>query len=185
MADLRKNGPEALPLYLRNIRLALYARASHIILEMKNNMDFVASIGTLMIASLVVFVGCFIVVPTILGFCASSVFTSLWRRGSAGLRAFRKVRLVLDEPGLHFPIATALSWRAAVREFLRRRAGGRFAPGPEYLRSQPVQFGRRRAHGDRGLGTRCGSAIRWLIFQKNADPRGSLRPTSAMPRCVI
>jgi regulator of protease activity HflC (stomatin/prohibitin superfamily) len=35
LADLRKNGPEALPLYLRNIRLALYARASHIILEMK------------------------------------------------------------------------------------------------------------------------------------------------------
>jgi regulator of protease activity HflC (stomatin/prohibitin superfamily) len=35
LADLRKNGPEALPLYLRNIRLALYAKASHIILEMK------------------------------------------------------------------------------------------------------------------------------------------------------
>jgi regulator of protease activity HflC (stomatin/prohibitin superfamily) len=35
LADLRKNGPNALPLYLRNIRLALYARASHIILEMK------------------------------------------------------------------------------------------------------------------------------------------------------
>jgi len=32
---LRKNGPGALPLYLRNIRLALYAKASHIILEMK------------------------------------------------------------------------------------------------------------------------------------------------------
>lgn len=35
LADLRKNGAEALPLYLRNIRLALYAKASHIILEMK------------------------------------------------------------------------------------------------------------------------------------------------------
>jgi regulator of protease activity HflC (stomatin/prohibitin superfamily) len=35
LADLRKNGPEALPLYLRNIRLSLYAKASHIILEMK------------------------------------------------------------------------------------------------------------------------------------------------------
>jgi regulator of protease activity HflC (stomatin/prohibitin superfamily) len=35
LTDLRKNGPEALPLYLRNIRLALYAKASHIILEMK------------------------------------------------------------------------------------------------------------------------------------------------------
>jgi regulator of protease activity HflC (stomatin/prohibitin superfamily) len=35
LVELRKNGPNALPLYLRNIRLALYARASHIILEMK------------------------------------------------------------------------------------------------------------------------------------------------------
>jgi regulator of protease activity HflC (stomatin/prohibitin superfamily) len=35
LSDLRKNGSEALPLYLRNIRLALYAKASHIILEMK------------------------------------------------------------------------------------------------------------------------------------------------------
>ena len=35
LSDLRKNGPDALPLYLRNIRLALYARTSHLILEMK------------------------------------------------------------------------------------------------------------------------------------------------------
>jgi regulator of protease activity HflC (stomatin/prohibitin superfamily) len=35
LSDLRKNGPDALPLYLRNIRLALYAKASHIIMEMK------------------------------------------------------------------------------------------------------------------------------------------------------
>ena len=35
LIELRKNGPGALPLYLRNIRLALYAKASHIILEMK------------------------------------------------------------------------------------------------------------------------------------------------------
>jgi regulator of protease activity HflC (stomatin/prohibitin superfamily) len=35
LVELRKNGPGSLQLYLRNIRLALYARASHIILEMK------------------------------------------------------------------------------------------------------------------------------------------------------
>jgi regulator of protease activity HflC (stomatin/prohibitin superfamily) len=35
LVELRKNGPDALPLYLRNIRLALYAKASHIILEVK------------------------------------------------------------------------------------------------------------------------------------------------------
>ena len=35
LSELRKNGPASLPLYLRNIRLSLYAKASHIILEMK------------------------------------------------------------------------------------------------------------------------------------------------------
>jgi regulator of protease activity HflC (stomatin/prohibitin superfamily) len=35
LGELRKNGPEALSLYLRNIRLALYARASGIILEVR------------------------------------------------------------------------------------------------------------------------------------------------------
>jgi regulator of protease activity HflC (stomatin/prohibitin superfamily) len=35
LSDLKRNGEGALPLYLRNIRLALYAKASHIILEMK------------------------------------------------------------------------------------------------------------------------------------------------------
>jgi regulator of protease activity HflC (stomatin/prohibitin superfamily) len=35
LGELRKSGPSALQLYLRNIRLALYARASGIILEVK------------------------------------------------------------------------------------------------------------------------------------------------------
>jgi regulator of protease activity HflC (stomatin/prohibitin superfamily) len=35
LTELRKNGADALPLYLRNIRLALYGKASHIIMEMK------------------------------------------------------------------------------------------------------------------------------------------------------
>lgn len=35
LTELRRNGPAALPLYLRNIRLALYAKASHLILELR------------------------------------------------------------------------------------------------------------------------------------------------------
>ncbi|MFQ3671241.1 MAG: SPFH domain-containing protein [Verrucomicrobiia bacterium] len=35
LAELRKSGPDALSAYLRNIRLALYGKARHIILEMK------------------------------------------------------------------------------------------------------------------------------------------------------
>lgn len=35
LKELRKNGPDALPLYLRNIRLALYAKTNHLILEQK------------------------------------------------------------------------------------------------------------------------------------------------------
>ncbi|GAB4248473.1 MAG: SPFH domain-containing protein [Candidatus Methylacidiphilales bacterium] len=36
LAELRKSGPDALSAYLRNIRLALYGKAQHIILEMKS-----------------------------------------------------------------------------------------------------------------------------------------------------
>lgn len=35
LKELRAHGPDALPTYLRNIRLRLYAKAQHIILEMK------------------------------------------------------------------------------------------------------------------------------------------------------
>jgi regulator of protease activity HflC (stomatin/prohibitin superfamily) len=35
LTELKKNGAEALPAYLRNIRLALYGKARHIILEIK------------------------------------------------------------------------------------------------------------------------------------------------------
>jgi regulator of protease activity HflC (stomatin/prohibitin superfamily) len=35
LGELKKHGPDALPAYLRNIRLALYGKARHIILEMK------------------------------------------------------------------------------------------------------------------------------------------------------
>jgi cell division septum initiation protein DivIVA len=35
LAELNKTGPDALSSYLRNIRLALYGKAQHIILEMK------------------------------------------------------------------------------------------------------------------------------------------------------
>ena len=33
LADLKKNGPDALPAYLRNVRLGLYSKAHHVIME--------------------------------------------------------------------------------------------------------------------------------------------------------
>ena len=73
---------------------------------------------TLMTASLVVFVGCFIAVPTILGiFRFLGFYIIVEEKQCLVYVLFGKVRLVLDEPGLHFPIATALSWRALFVNF--------------------------------------------------------------------
>jgi hypothetical protein len=33
LADLKRNGPDALPAYLRNVRLGLYGKARHVIME--------------------------------------------------------------------------------------------------------------------------------------------------------
>jgi regulator of protease activity HflC (stomatin/prohibitin superfamily) len=37
LADLKRNGPDALPAYLRNVRLGLYGKARHVIMEVKRS----------------------------------------------------------------------------------------------------------------------------------------------------
>jgi len=138
-------------------------------------MDFVASIGTLMIASLVVFVGCFIVVPTILGFCRFlGFYVVVEERQCLVYVLFGKVRLVLDEPGLHFPIATALSWRALFVNFFGDVRVVDLRLDQEYLRSQPVNS---EEGAPMGIGVWyemwISDPVAYLF--KNADPRGSLR----------
>ena len=138
-------------------------------------MDFVTSMGTVLITSLVVFVGCFIVVPTILGFLRFlGFYIVVEERQCLVYVLFGKVRLVLDEPGLHFPIATALGWRALFVNFFGDVRVVDLRLDQEYLRSQPVNS---EEGAPMGIGVWyemwISDPVAYLF--KNADPRGSLR----------
>ena len=138
-------------------------------------MDFVTSMGTVLVTSLVVFVGCFIVVPTILGiFRFLGFYVIVEERQCLVYVLFGKVRLVLDEPGLHFPFATALSWRALFVNFFGDVRQVDLRLDQEYLRSQPVNS---EEGAPMGIGVWyemwISDPVAYLF--KNADPRGSLR----------
>jgi regulator of protease activity HflC (stomatin/prohibitin superfamily) len=138
-------------------------------------MDFLTSIGTLLIASLAVFVGCFIVVPTILGILRFlGFYIVVEERQCLVYVLFGKVRLILDEPGLHFPFATALGWRAFFVNFFGDVRVVDLRLDQEYLRSQPVNS---EEGAPMGIGVWyemwISDPVAYLF--KNADPRGSLR----------
>jgi regulator of protease activity HflC (stomatin/prohibitin superfamily) len=138
-------------------------------------MNFVASMGTLLVSSLVVFVGCFIVVPTILGILrVLGFYVVVEERQCLVYVLFGKVRLILDEPGLHFPFATALSWRALFVNFFGDVRVVDLRLDQEYLRSQPVNS---EEGAPMGIGVWyemwISDPVSYLF--KNADPRGSLR----------
>ena len=138
-------------------------------------MNFVTSMGTVLVTSLVVFVGCFIVVPTILGFLRFlGFYVVVEERQCLVYVLFGKVRLVLDEPGLHFPIATALGWRALFVNFFGDVRQVDLRLDQEYLRSQPVNS---EEGAPMGIGVWyemwISDPVAYLF--KNADPRGSLR----------
>jgi regulator of protease activity HflC (stomatin/prohibitin superfamily) len=138
-------------------------------------MNFVTDIGTLVVSSLVVFVGCFIVVPTILGFLRFfGFYVVVEERQCLVFVLFGKVLLVLDEPGLHFPIATVLGWRALIVNFFGAVRQVDLRLDQEYLRSQPVNS---EEGAPMGIGVWyemwISDPVAYLF--KNADPRGSLR----------
>jgi regulator of protease activity HflC (stomatin/prohibitin superfamily) len=87
---------------------------------------------------------------------------------------FGKIRLVLDEPGLHFPIATDLGWRALFVNFFGDVRQVDLRLDQEYLRSQPVNS---EEGAPMGIGVWyemwISDPVAYLF--KNADPRGSLR----------
>jgi len=138
-------------------------------------MDFLPAIATVAVTSLVVFVGCFMLVPAILGFLRFfGFYVIVEERQCLVYVLFGKVRLVLDEPGLHFPFATDLSWRAL---FVRAFGDVRVVDlrlDQEYLRSQPVNS---EEGAPMGIGVWyemwISDPVAYLF--KNADPRGSLR----------
>jgi len=138
-------------------------------------MDFFTGIGTVLVSAFIVFVGCFIVVPTLLGIMRFlGFYIVVEERQCLVYVLFGKVRLVLDEPGLHFPFATALSWRALfVNAFGDVRVLD-MRMDQEYLRSQPVNS---EEGAPMGIGVWyemwISDPVSYLF--KNADPRGSLR----------
>ena len=107
--------------------------------------------------------------------CASSASTSIVEERQCLVYVlFGKVRLILDEPGLHFPIATALSWRALFVNFFGDVRVVDLRLDQEYLRSQPVNS---EEGAPMGIGIWyemwISDPVSYLF--KNADPRGSLR----------
>src|SRR5277367_3902840 len=106
---------------------------------LSSNMNALTGMGTVLIASLAVFVGCFIVVPIILGILRFlGFYIIVEERQCLVYVLFGKVRLILDEPGLHFPIGTALGWRAFFVNFFGHVRVVDLRPAQEYPRTQPV-----------------------------------------------
>jgi regulator of protease activity HflC (stomatin/prohibitin superfamily) len=137
-------------------------------------MDFFTGIGMVAISSLVVFIGCFIVVPTILGvFRFFGLYVVVEERQCLVYVLFGKIKLVLNEPGLQFPIAT-LGWRALLVNFFGDVRVVDMRLDQEYLRSQPVNS---EEGAPMGIGIWyemwISDPVAYLF--KNADPRGSLR----------
>jgi regulator of protease activity HflC (stomatin/prohibitin superfamily) len=138
-------------------------------------MDFLTGIGLLVTVSLGTFVGCFFIVPTVLALLRFfGLYVVVEERQCLVYVLFGKVRLILDDPGLHFPIGTALGWRALfVNSFGDVRVVD-LRLDQEYLRSQPVNS---EEGAPMGIGVWyemwISDPVSYLF--KNADPRGSLR----------
>ena len=138
-------------------------------------MDSIGGIGMVLVSAFIVFIGCFIIVPTLLGILRFlGFYVVVEERQCLVYVLFGKVRVVLDEPGLHFPFATALTWRAL---FVNAFGDVRVLDmrlDQEYLRSQPVNS---EEGAPMGIGVWyemwISDPVAYLF--KNADPRGSLR----------
>jgi regulator of protease activity HflC (stomatin/prohibitin superfamily) len=138
-------------------------------------MDIGGFIVTVAMTAFGTLIVCFIAVPTILGFLRFfGFYVIVEERQCLVYVLFGKVLLVLDEPGLHFPLSTALSWRAF---FVNAFGDVRVVDmrlDQEYLRSQPV-------NSEEGAPMGIGMWYEMMISDpvaylfKNADPRGSLR----------
>ncbi|MCE0483384.1 MAG: hypothetical protein LV479_03995 [Methylacidiphilales bacterium] len=136
--------------------------------------DAVLSLGMLLATSLGVFIGCFIVVPTLLGIARFlGFYIIVEERQCLVYVLFGKIKLVLDEPGLHFPIAS-LSWRALLVNFFGDVRQVDLRLDQEYYRATPVNS---EEGAPMGIGVWyemwINDPVAYLF--KNADPRGSLR----------
>ena len=138
-------------------------------------MDFFTGMATVAVSSFVVFVLCFPGVGAVLMLLRFfGFYIVVEERQCLVYVLFGKVRLVLDEPGLHFPIAMALGWRALFVNFFGDVRVVDLRLDQEYLRSQPVNS---EEGAPMGIGVWyemwISDPVAYLF--KNADPRGSLR----------
>src|ERR1700679_4010609 len=138
-------------------------------------MDFFTGIGMVLVTSLIVFVLCFPGVGTLLWlFRFLGFYVIVEERQCLVYVLFGKVRLVLNEPGLHFPFATALSWRALFVNFFGDVRVVDLRLDQEYYRATPVNS---EEGAPMGIGVWyemwISDPVAYLF--KNADPRGSLR----------
>jgi regulator of protease activity HflC (stomatin/prohibitin superfamily) len=132
------------------------------------------SLATIVVASLCTFIGCFVAMSFILGLCRFlGLYVIVEERQCLVYVLFGKIRLVLSEPGLHFPIAS-LGWRAFVVNPFGDVRTVDMRLDQEYLRSQPVNS---EEGAPMGIGVwyemMISDPVAYLF--KNADPRGSLR----------
>ena len=68
--------------------------------------SFLTGLAVIPVTAFIVFIGCFIAMPTILFLLRQfGIYVVVEERQSLVYVLFGKVRLILDEPGLHFPSA--------------------------------------------------------------------------------
>jgi regulator of protease activity HflC (stomatin/prohibitin superfamily) len=139
------------------------------------NFDFINGIGMVAISAFVTFILCFILVGVILGALRFlGFYVVVEERQCLVYVLFGKVRLVIEEPGLHFPIATALGWRALFVNLFGDVSVVDMRLDQEYYRATPVNS---EEGAPMGIGVWYEMWIKDPVAYlfKNADPRGSLR----------
>jgi regulator of protease activity HflC (stomatin/prohibitin superfamily) len=126
-------------------------------------------------AAFFTFIACFMIVPFILALLRFFGFYVIVEERQCLIYVlFGKVRLILDEPGLHFPLATVLGPRALIVNFFGDVRVVDLRLDQEYYRATPVNS---EEGAPMGIGVWyemwINDPVAYLF--KNADPRGSLR----------
>jgi regulator of protease activity HflC (stomatin/prohibitin superfamily) len=136
--------------------------------------DLASGLGLLVSSTAITFIGCFIVIPTLLFLLRQfGFYVVVEERQALVYVLFGKVRLILTEPGLHFPIES-LTWRALFVNFFGDVRTVDLRLDQEYLRATPVNSEEGAPMGI-GMWYEMWIADPVSYLFKNADPRGSLR----------
>jgi regulator of protease activity HflC (stomatin/prohibitin superfamily) len=138
-----------------------------------------------LIAAVATFIGCFVLVPVLLGLVKGFGFYDIVHERRCHVYVlFGKVVAVLDEPGLYL-LPLKMGWRAFVINWLGKCHVLDMRLDQEYLRSQPV-------NSEEGAPMGIGMWYEMFISDpvaylfKNTDPRGSLAAnvSNSTVRCL-